>query len=141
MSGLGPLARGIRGGRGAFYKNLYGRGAFVGGGRQISAVAREAPAPKDDILSSSSAMLGSVDGKKEDLLQILRNINDDQYQRYFELKGNPSHLDELTRIRCLGFWDVSVVNGSNTAGSICAPDESEAQGATISDWLSLISFQ
>lgn len=92
MSTLGPLGRGIRGGRGAFYKNLYGKGAFVGGGRQISSVAREGAAPTDDVMSSNPAILGDVDGKKEDLLQILKNINGDQYQRYFELKGNSSHF-------------------------------------------------
>ena len=92
MSALGPLARGIRSGRGAFYKNLYCRGAFVGGGRQINSSVREAASPVDNIMSGDPAMLGAVDGKKEDLFQILRDIDGGQYQRYFGLKGNSSHL-------------------------------------------------
>lgn len=92
MSTLGPLARSIRGGRGAFYKNFYARGAFVGGGCRISSIAKEEAAPTDDVMSSNPAILGDVYGKKEDLLQILKNINGDQYQRHFELKGNSSRF-------------------------------------------------
>lgn len=93
MSALGPFARGIRSGRGAFYKTLYCRGAFVGGGRQINSMVRETALPVDNVMSTNSAMLGGVDGKKEDLFQILRDIDGYQYQRYLGLEGNSSHLD------------------------------------------------
>ena len=113
----------------------------MGGRRQISSAAEEVLGPVDDVVSSNPTVLEDIKGEKEDLFQALRNIDGAQYGRYMELKGTSSHLDEFADFRCMGFGDISIVNGSNTAGSICIADESEAQGAAVSIRLPLISFR
>ena len=49
---------------------------------------------------------------KEDLLQILKNINGNQYQRYCEPKVNSSHFELKQAVEeLIGDWEESVLNG------------------------------
>ena len=89
MSGRGGLRGAGRGGRGAYYKNLYGRGGRVEVTDQSS---HSTPASKssssiDDMLSRGPADLGRVIGTKAILQHELNRIDGKSYGAYKDLKG------------------------------------------------------
>jgi hypothetical protein len=109
MSGRGGF-RGAGRGRGAYYKNLYGRGGRIGGGAQSnkSAPGTETPST-DDTLSRGPAALGGGVRTHAVLQQELNRIDGKNYGAYKDLKG-VSHKC-VADTRGMGFRNVSVVFG------------------------------
>jgi hypothetical protein len=94
-----------RGGRGAYYKNLYGRGSSRGTGgihqTNPSNVSDEIRPSADDILSKGPAELGSVIGDKDQLERELHRIDGKPYGAYKDLKGTSLY----TGMTNSGVWD------------------------------------
>lgn len=91
MSGKRVFRGAGRGGRGAYYKNLYGRG---GRGRitgeqtsQLQGPSNDAPSPADDILSRGPAPLGRILGNRDFFERKLKEIDGKSYGAYRDLKG------------------------------------------------------
>ena len=87
MAGRGAsLAR--RGGRGAYYKNLYGRGGRErGGNHKPSLSLNVSDHTSDDSLSRGPAEIGRIIGSKEILERELHRIDGKPYGAYKDLKG------------------------------------------------------
>jgi hypothetical protein len=82
----GSLARG---GRGAYYKNLYGRGGRGrrGSHQPSSSLNASDHTSSDDSLSKGPAELGRVIGSKDILERELHRIDGKPYGAYKDLKG------------------------------------------------------
>jgi hypothetical protein len=112
MSGRGGF-RGAGRGRGAYYKNLYGRGDRIGSGAQSNKSAPDTETSStDDTLSRGPAALGGVTRTHAVLQQELNRLDGKSYGAYKDLKG-VSHKC-VAETRGMGVRDVSVVSGQDT---------------------------
>jgi hypothetical protein len=101
-----------RGGRGAYYKNLYGRGGKGRGSEDQSSQSQdpsnEAPSPTDDILSRGPAPLGRVLGNRDFFERELNRIDGKSYGAYKDLKGIDL-FPSSAKFRGVGFRNISSV--------------------------------
>lgn len=77
-----------RGGRGAYYRALYGRGGRGAGRGAIAKRERLSPEPSSNgEVNREPAQLGTVLGTKDDLENELRRLDGKSYGAYKDLKG------------------------------------------------------
>lgn len=94
-----------RGGRGAYYKNLYGRGGAKDSGRshQINPnVSDETHPSVDGIPSRGPAELSTVIGDKTMFERELHRIDGKPYGAYKDLKGISLHARMIKLIQVYG---------------------------------------